>query len=80
METRAVVYKALFGPRFRVCRDCFVSLSNRRSYETCECAGKTAVSWAGELLYSKNRVGVVGFQLFRAVGIQRQASLIFITA
>ena len=66
METRAVVYKAQFGPRFRVCRDCFDSLSDRRSNERCEGARKTAVSWVCELLYSQSRVGVVGYQLFRA--------------
>ena len=44
METRAVVYKALFGPMFRVCKDCFDSLSDRCSNEMCEDAGKTAVS------------------------------------
>ena len=71
MDTRAIVYKALFGPRFRLCRDCFDSLSDRRSDERCEGAGKTAC----ELLYSQSRVGVVGFQLFRAAEVQKQASL-----
>ena len=47
MDTTAIVYKALFGPRFRVCKDCFDSLSDRRSDERCEGAGKTAC----ELLY-----------------------------
>ena len=61
MDTRAIVYKALFGPRFRVCKDCFDSLSDRRSDERCEGAGKTAC----ELL---SRVCVVGSQLFRAAG------------
>ena len=60
METRAVVYKALFGPRYRVYRDYFDSLSDRRSNERCEDAGKTAVGWVCELLYSQSRVGVVG--------------------
>ena len=55
MDTRAIVYKALFGPRFRVCKDCFDSLSGRRSGKRCEGAGKTAC----ELLYSQSRVGVV---------------------
>ena len=64
MDTRAIVYKALFGPRFRVCRDCFDSLSERRSGERCEGARKTAC----ELLYSQSRIGVVGSQLFRAAG------------
>ena len=64
MNTRAILYKALFGPRLRVCKDCFDSLSDRRSDERCEGAGKTAC----ELLYSQSRVGVVGSQLFRAAG------------
>ena len=51
VATRAVVYKALFWPRLRVCRDCFYSLSDRRSYERCEGARKTVVIWACELLY-----------------------------
>ena len=76
METRAVVYKALFGSRCWVCRDCFDSLSDRCSNERCEGARKTAVSWVSELLYSQSRVGVVGFQLFRAAGnTEKQASL-----
>ena len=67
--TRAVVYKAQFGPRFRVCRDCFDSLSDGRSYERCEGSGKTALSEMGcEFLYNRNRVLVVGSQLFRAAG------------
>ena len=45
METRTVVHKVLFGPRFRLRRDCFDTLSDRRSIERCEGAGKTAVSW-----------------------------------
>ena len=75
MDIRAIVYKALCGPRFRVCKDCFDSLSDRRSDERCEGAGKTAC----ELLYSQSRVGVVGSQLFRAAGIQKQASLTLLT-
>ena len=51
-----------------MCRDCFDSLSDRRSNERHEGAGKTAVSWVCELLYSQSRVGVVGSQLFRAAG------------
>ena len=47
-----------------MCRDCFDSLSDRRSNERCEGAGKTAC----ELLYSQSRVVVVGSQLFRAAG------------
>ena len=46
----------------------FDSLSDRRSNERCEGAGKTAVSWVCELLYSQSRVGVMGSQLFRAAG------------
>ena len=68
METRADVYKALFGPRFRLCRDCFDSLSDGRSYEMCEGAGKTALRWECELLYNQNRIRVVGSKLFRAAG------------
>ena len=64
IDTRAIVYNALFGPRSRVFKDCFHSLSDRRSDERCEDAGKTAC----ELLYSQSRVGVVGSQLFRAAG------------
>ena len=40
METRASVYKALFEPRFQVCRDSFDSLSDGYSYEMCEGAGE----------------------------------------
>ena len=81
MDTRAIVYKALFGPRFRVCKDHFDSLSDRRSDERYEGAGKTAF----ELLYSQNRVGVVGSQLFRAAGntetgFSNLISIAFITA
>ena len=67
---RAVVYncKALFWPRFRVCRDSFDSLSDGRSYERCEGAWKIALRWECELLYNQNRVRVVGSQLFRAAG------------
>ena len=68
METRAPVYTALFGPRFRACRDCFDSLPDKHSNERCEGAGKTAVGWVCELLYSQSCVGVVGSQLFRAEG------------
>ena len=85
METRAVVYNALFGPRFWVCRDCFDSLSDRRSNEMCKGVGKTAVSWVCELLYSQSRVGVVGSQLFRTAGntetgFYNLISIVFITA
>ena len=81
MDTKAIVYKALFGPRFRVCKDCFDSLSDRCSDERCEGAGKTAC----ELLYSQSRVGVVGSQLFRAAGntetgFSNLISIAFITA
>ena len=85
METRGDVYKALFGPRLRVCRDCFYSLSDRRSYERCEGTRKTVMSWACELLYSQNRGRVVGSQLFRAAGNTETGSsdlisIAFITA
>ena len=78
MDTRAIVYKALFWPRFRVCKDCFDSLSDRRSDDG---AGKTAC----ELLYSQSRIGVVGSQLFRAAGntetgFSNLISIAFITA
>ena len=81
METRAIVYKELLWPRFRISKDCFDSLSDRRSDERCEGAGKTAC----ELLYSQSRVGVVGFQLFRAegnteTGFSKLISIAFITA
>ena len=68
METRAFVYKAQFGPRFRVYRDSFYSLTDGRSYERCEGAGKTALSLECGLLFNQNRVRVVGSQLFRAAG------------
>ena len=81
MDTRAIVYKALFRPRFRVCKGCFDSLPDRRSDERCEGAGKTAC----ELLYSQSRVGEVGSQLFRAAGntetgFSNLISIAFITA
>ena len=81
MDTRAIVYKTLFGPRFRLCNNCFDSLSDRRSNERCEGAEKTAC----ELLYSQSRVGVVGYQLFRAAGntetgFSNLISIAFITA
>ena len=81
IDTRVIVYKALFGPRFRVCKDCFDSLSDRRSDERCEGAGKTAC----ELLYSQSRAGVVVSQLFRAAGntetgFSNFISIAFITA
>ena len=81
MDTRAIVYKVLVGPRFRVCKDCFDSLSDISSNERCEGAGKTAC----ELLYSQSRVGVVGSQLFSAAGntetgFYNLISIAFITA
>ena len=81
MDTRAIVYKAFFGPRFRAYKDCFNSLSDRRSDERCEGAGKIAC----ELLYSQSRVGVVGSQLFGAAGntetgFSNLTSIAFITA
>ena len=80
-DIRAIVYKALFGPRFRVCKGCFDSLSDRRSDERFEGAGKTVC----ELLYSQSRVDVVGSQLFRAAGntetgFSNLISIAFITA
>ena len=64
-----------------MCKDCFDSLSDRRRDERCEGAGKTAC----ELLYSQSRVGVAGFQLFRAAGTTETGfsnliSIAFITA
>ena len=66
-----------------MCKDCFDSLSDRRSDERCEGAGKTAC----ELLYMYNQshVGVVGSQLFRAAGntetgFSNLISIAFITA
>ena len=81
IDARAIVYDTLFGPRFQVCKDCFDSLSDRRSDEMCEGAGKTAC----ELLYSQSRVGLVGSQLFRAAentetGVSNLISIAFITA
>ena len=80
-DTKAIVYKALFWPRSRVCKDCFDTLSDRHSDERCEGAGKTSC----ELLYSQSRVGVVGSQLFRAAGNTETGffnliSIAFITA
>ena len=43
MQARAVVYKALLRPRFRMCRDSFDFLSDGRNNERCEGAGKTAL-------------------------------------
>ena len=68
METMDVVYKTLVGPRLQVCRECFDSLSDGRSYERCKSAGKTALRWECELLNNQNRVRVVGSQLFKAAG------------
>ena len=61
--------------------NCFDSLSDIRSDERCEGAGKTAC----ELLYSQSRVGVVGSQLYRAAGntetgFSNLISIAFITA
>ena len=63
-----------------MCKDCFDSLSERRSDDRCEGAGKTAC----ELLYSQS-IGVVGSQLFRAAGnaetgFSNLISVAFITA
>ena len=81
IDTRAIVYKALSEPKFRVCKDCFDSLSDRRSDERCEGVEKTAC----ELLNSQSRLGVVGSQLFRAAGntetgFANLISIVFITA
>ena len=43
----------------------FGSLSDGRSYEGCEGARKTALTWGCEISYNQNRVRVVGSQLFR---------------
>ena len=51
-----------------MCRECFDSLSDGRSYERCEGVGKTDLRWECELLYNQNRVRVKGSQLFRAAG------------
>ena len=77
------VYKGIFGTRLRVCRDCFYSLSDRRSYERCEGAWKTVVSWT--LSSCTARVGVLGYQLFSAAGNTETGfsdliSIAFITA
>ena len=66
-------------------RDCFDSLSDRRIYERCEGAVKTAERWVCELLYSQSRISVVGSQLFRAAGhtetgFSNLISIAFITA
>ena len=68
-----------------MCRDCFDSLSDGRSYKTCKGAGKTALRWECELLYKQNRVHVVGSQLFRAAkntetGFSNLIYIAFITA
>ena len=80
MDTRAIVYKALFGPRFRVCKDCFDSLSDRRCGKRCEGAGKTAC----ELLYSQSRVVVVELSVQSCrdteTGFSNLISIAFITA
>ena len=64
-----------------MCKDCFDSLSDRRSDERCEGAEKTACV----LLYSQSHIGVVGSQLFRAAGntetgFSNLISIAFITA
>ena len=67
-------------------RDCFDSLSDRRSNEKYEgTGGGTAVSWVCELLYSQSRVDEVGSQLFRTAGnteagFSNLISIAFITA
>ena len=68
MENRASVYKALFGPKFRVCRDCFDSLVTDAVMKGVKVRGKTALRWECELMYNQNYVNVTGSQLFRASG------------
>ena len=53
----------------------FDSLSDGRSYERCEGAGKSALRCEYELLYNQNCVREVGSQLFRAAGNTETASL-----
>ena len=63
----------IFGPRFWVCGDRFDPLSDRRNYERCEGAGKTAVSWECGLL---SRVGEVVYLSYSEImDIWKQASL-----
>ena len=74
-----------FGPRLRVCRYCFDSLSDGRSYERCEGARKTALTWECGISYNQNRVRIVGSQLFRAAanietGFSYLIHIAFITA
>ena len=75
METRAVVYKAQFGPRFRVCRDCFDSLSDGRSYERCEGAGKTAPRWDASSRTTEIEFVQWDLSCSELQEIQKQASL-----
>ena len=82
MYTRLPYY---FGPSFRVCGYCFDSLSDGRSYERCECARKTTLTWECDISYNQNRVRVVGSQLFRAAaniekGFSYLIYIAFITA
>ena len=75
METRAVVYKALFGPRFRVCRDCLTPCLTD--------AVMKGVKVRERVLWDVNVsscitifcVREVGSQLFRAAGNTETASL-----
>ena len=48
-----------------MCRYCFDSLSDGRSYVRCEGARKTALTWECEISYNQNYVRVVESQLFR---------------
>ena len=64
------VYKTLFGPRFRVCGDCFDPLSGKRSYVKRKVAWKTAVNLACGLCYRQNRDGEVGSRLLRAARME----------
>ena len=68
-----------------MCRYCFDSLSDGRSYERCEGARKSALTWECGISYNQNRVRVVGSQLFRAAanvetGFSYLIYIAFITA
>ena len=68
-----------------MCRYCFDSLSDGRSFERCEGARKTALTWECGISYNQNRVRVVGSQLFRAAanietGFSYLIYIAFITA
>ena len=75
METRAFVYKALFGLRFRVYRDSFYSLTDGRSYERCEGAGKTALRLECERMTTRIVFVLWDLSCSELQEIQKQASL-----